>query len=165
MEFFFNWILFLNYKCIHSRKFGEKRKNNTYKAHYSKRTHQRTWWVRQLSVVKIDLNWSRGHSHTLNHSPLITLKQEEIYQFFPSPTGRCFCILLLQQEEGRYFSCLATTQPMKDCYNSSNEKPLYFELPVSSNGLFVYKSPSELPLSSIKACYSTLYTGFAVVNH
>lgn len=39
--------------------------------------------------------------------------------------------------------CPATTQPMKSHYTSDG-------LPVSSNGLFDYKGPSKLPLSSIK---------------
>ena len=40
--------------------------------------------------------------------------------------------------------CLATAKPMRDCCTSASEKPLYFKLPVSSNGLFVYNSPSQL---------------------
>lgn len=50
-------------------------------------------------------------------------------------------------------------QPMKDCYNSANEKPLYIKLPLSSNEQFVYNSHSEHPLSSIKGCSSPLFFG------
>lgn len=72
-------------------------------------------------------------------------KQEEMdFQF---PPGKCFSTLLLQQEEGVSFPHLATTQPMEDCYKSSSEKPLHFELPVSSKRLLIYSCPSELPLS------------------
>lgn len=39
----------------------------------------------------------------------------------------------------------ATAQPMRDCYHSTNEKPLHSELPVSSNRL-VYNNLLNLPL-------------------
>ena len=70
------------------------------------------------------------------------------------PTGRDIALHLQQevtllfypqQEEERFSPCLAAAQPMRDCHDSASEKPLYFELPVSSNGLFVYNSPSQLP--------------------
>ena len=38
---------------------------------------------------------------------------------------------------GRRQTFLATAQPMRDCHDSANEKPLHFKLPVSSNGHFV----------------------------
>ena len=55
-----------------------------------------------------------------------------------------------QQEEEKFSTCLATAEPMRVSHNSAKEKPLYCKLPVSSNGLFVYSSPSQLSLSSIK---------------
>ena len=39
----------------------------------------------------------------------------------------------------------AIAQPMRNHLNSANEKPLHFQLPVSSNGCFLYNSPSQLP--------------------
>lgn len=45
---------------------------------------------------------------------------------------------------------LATAQPMTDSHNSANEKPLYLELLVYSNGLFVYNRFPNFPFSSIK---------------
>lgn len=51
--------------------------------------------------------------------------------FFPLPP----------QQEGGSFSFPATTQPLKECYNSASEKPLHCELPVSSNELCL-----QLPL-------------------
>ena len=43
---------------------------------------------------------------------------------------------------------------MKDYHELANEKWLYFKLLVSSNGLFVYNSPSNFPFSSIKSFLS-----------
>lgn len=46
----------------------------------------------------------------------------------------------------------STAQPMRDCRNSTNEEPLYFELLVYANRLFVCKSPSQhLPLTLRKS--------------
>ena len=38
-----------------------------------------------------------------------------------------------------------------------NEKPLHFNLPVSSNGFFLYNSSSQLPLSSLWNVFSPLF--------
>ena len=54
-------------------------------------------------------------------------------------------LLKAQEEEGRTSPCPATAQATRDSHNSANEKLLHFKLPVSSNGLFVYTSPSHLP--------------------
>lgn len=43
---------------------------------------------------------------------------------------------LHQARGGRISPCPATAQSMRACHNSANEKPLYLELPCSSNGLF-----------------------------
>lgn len=104
------------------------------------------------------LNWSwEALCGSTLHSLTLTincLKQEETY--FLSPTGRCFYTLVLHQEGGSS-PHPATTQPMKNCYNSANEQPLYFKSPVSSNRLFVYNSPLEILLSSIKEHYSCMW--------
>ena len=55
--------------------------------------------------------------------------QQEEGSYFPT-----------QQEEGRRFPDLATAPLIRGCHNSANEKPIHSELPVSSNGLFVYNS-------------------------
>ena len=66
------------------------------------------------------------------------------------PTGRDYLASLAGSDfttparERKISSCLATAQPMRDWYNAANEKPLHFELPVSSNELFVCNSPSQL---------------------
>lgn len=73
-------------------------------------------------------------------------------QYFPSSTGRCL-LLFYSNSNKEKFLTYEPTQAMKDCYNSSNEKPLYFEFLVSSNRLFVYNSPSKFPVSSIKSCW------------
>ena len=57
-------------------------------------------------------------------------QQEEGYYFTTPP------------EEGRISLHPATTQPMRGCHNSANEKPLHFELPIASNGLSLYSSSS-----------------------
>lgn len=41
-------------------------------------------------------------------------------------------------------------QPVRDCHNSANDSPLCFQLPVYPNGFFVYNSPPNLLLSSVK---------------
>lgn len=74
------------------------------------------------------------------------LKQE----YFPPPKGRYFPTLPLHQEDD--FLNLQP-QSLKDFYNSANEKPVHFKFPVSSNVVFVYNSPSEVPLSSIKKTF------------
>lgn len=111
------------------------------------------------------LNWSwealRGP--TLHSLTLIINYPKQKETYFLSPIGRCFSTLLLLQEEGGSSPHPATTQPMKDYYNSGNEKPLYFKSPVSSNGLFVYNSPPEILFSSVKEHYSC--TGFTIRLH
>lgn len=54
---------------------------------------------------------------------------------------------------GRKEECFFT-QPKRDCHNSVNEKPLHFELPVSSNGLFVHNSLTQLSLLLYKRKFS-----------
>lgn len=85
-----------------------------------------------------------GNSHTL---PLIlsyskqkesTLRLQKDFSF------------ILMQQKGGGSSLQQSFQPMKDHYNSANEKPLHFELPNSSNEFFVYISPSELPFPLLK---------------
>ena len=96
---------------------------------------------------KPHLKWNqearRGSSHALplyvNCRPQgeeipLHLQQKEYYYF------------TTQQEERRVSLCLATAQPMRGCHKSANEKSLYFEFPVSSNGLFVYNGPGQLLL-------------------
>lgn len=40
----------------------------------------------------------------------------------------------------------ATAQPLRDSYNSANETPFFFDLPVYSTGLFIYNSLSLFPI-------------------
>lgn len=76
----------------------------------------------------------------------------------PDPIGRDVpCISMLNfttSERGRFSPHLATAQLMRDCHNSTNEKPLHFKLPVSSSGHFLYISPSQPPLHYMKAFLS-----------
>lgn len=44
----------------------------------------------------------------------------------------------------KILSLPAMAQRMKDCPNSANEKPLYFQLPVYTKRLFVYDNCSQL---------------------
>lgn len=68
--------------------------------------------------------------------------------------------LTTQQEEERISHCQATAQPIRDCHNSASEKPVYFKLPVSSNGLLVYSSSTLLPFY-VKQRSSHLFSGLA----
>lgn len=88
--------------------------------------------------------------HSLSFSPkreetTFLLQQEDIFLLYYS-----------SRKKGGSSPCPTTTQSMIDCYKSANEKPLHFEFPVFSNGLFVYNSPSEpSPLFSIKEHFSS----------
>ena len=68
--------------------------------------------------------------------------------------------LTTQQEEERISHCQATAQPIRDCHSSASEKPVYFKLPVSSNGLLVYSSSTLLPFY-VKQRSSHLFSGLA----
>lgn len=90
----------------------------------------------------------------------------EILYAFDSPVtsisnGKMFSTLLPQQEEGRFSASPATAQPMRDCYNPANEKPLRINRPVSSSGLFVYNSSSQLSLSSVKEHFLPFFSRIA----
>ena len=61
-------------------------------------------------------------------------------------SGRTWHYLTTLCRRKKTFLYLATAQPMRDCHNSANGKSLYFKFSVSSNGLFPYNSPSQLPL-------------------
>ena len=66
-----------------------------------------------------------------------------------------YCVTT-QQEEGRISPSPVTAQPTEVCHNSTNEKSLQFKLFVSSNGLFVYNSPSQLPHLHYKSMLPSL---------
>ena len=69
--------------------------------------------------------------------------------------------LLSQQEEEGFFLPRQWPSQWETVNSSTNEKPLYLELSAYSSGIFVYNSPSQLPLSSIKGCSSPLFSGLA----
>lgn len=78
----------------------------------------------------------------------------------PQNGEKCFAFLtgndnrlLPQQEEEKITPRPVTTQPIGDCHNSASEKSLYFELSVSSNGLFIYNSSSQV----VKRAFSPLF--------
>lgn len=79
-----------------------------------------------------------------------------------NPTERersCTWILLYypsKRKEG-FPPPLATAQPMRDWHNSANEKPLYFKLPIYSNGLFVHNGPPNFPPSLYKTVFLSFY--------
>ena len=93
---------------------------------------------------KISLKWcwvtGRGSTHTCAAGSQYRSQQE-----------RDVCYLAFS---GRKWHCFTITTSNRKPDNSStherlsqlNEKPLHFELSVSSKGLFVYNSPSKLPL-------------------
>ena len=76
-------------------------------------------------------------------------KQEETHTCLSDK--KVFTALLHSRREEDFSPYLATTQPMRNCSSPTNEKPLYFGFPISSNGLFVYYSPSLLPLFPYKS--------------
>lgn len=58
------------------------------------------------------------------------------------------------------FELFKNSAKRRDCHNSANEKPLHFELPVSSNGLFV-TAPSNSSFPYIKEYFSPSFSGLA----
>lgn len=65
------------------------------------------------------------------------------------PTGRdppCKSLLFnyLSRRKKGFLFLLATAQPMRDSHSLANEKPWHFQLPVYTNGFFVYNIPSQL---------------------
>ena len=78
------------------------------------------------------------------------------------PTGRDYLASLAESDfttparERKISSCLATAQPMRDWHNAANEKPLHFELPVSSNELSVCNSTSQFSFLLCKRVSSPL---------
>lgn len=66
--------------------------------------------------------------------------------------------LLPQLEEEGFSPSPTTAQPMRDCHNSANEKPLHFEFPVKSNGL-AFNNLSHASLFLIKELSSALFPG------
>ena len=50
--------------------------------------------------------------------------------------------------------CLVTAQSMGDWHKSANEKSLYFKISVSSDGFYVYNSPSEVHKRALSALVS-----------
>ena len=47
-----------------------------------------------------------------------------------------------------------SAQPMRDCQNSTDEKPLYFQAPVYYSGLFVYDSIPNFSLFHVQVFLS-----------
>ena len=72
--------------------------------------------------------------------------------YLSSPAGKD--TILLWPSEGRVSPCQATARPMRDCHDAVNENPLYLELSISSNGPFIYNSPSQLPFLLYKRVFS-----------
>ena len=69
------------------------------------------------------------------------------------------CWIRVQQEEERLpVFDQQEAQPKRDCHNSANEKPLRFELPISSR-TFCLQQPSQLPLSPYKRLSPPLAAG------
>ena len=93
------------------------------------------------------LKWTQGARTESSHAlPLkVNCRPNRKRSNFTSPIGRR---LLLYYPAGRRknISLPGTAQPMRDCHSSASEKPLHFELSISSKGLFVYNSSSQLPL-------------------
>ena len=116
----------------------------------------------QFAVVKINeqkphLKWSqearRGNSHTppldLNCRP----NKKNVATYHPAG-GR------------KNFSLPCNSPTNERLPHSANEKPRHFELPVSSNGPFVYNktAPPSSPFSTIKEHLPRLFLDLAVVH-
>ena len=89
--------------------------------------------------------WSQKARRGSSHIHTVTLQ---------IPTERD--IPYISRRKWHYFTTTTTNRkPDNSSTNQRlsqlNEKPLHFELPVSSNGLFVYNSPSQLPLLLYKS--------------
>lgn len=62
--------------------------------------------------------------------------------------------LLLQQGEETIPPYPITAQPVGDCHNSDKEITLYFELSVSSSGVFTYNGPYQVHKRRVLASVS-----------
>lgn len=113
------------------------------------------WKLKKGNLTQTDLGGQQGEpscSTTGSQLGIQEQKMDPAHRYFTIPAG------------GRkaYLLTLAKAQPIRDSRNLANEKPPYFQLPVYSNGLFVYNSlpnfppppqrSSPAPLSSGRAC-------------
>lgn len=78
-------------------------------------------------------------------------------------------IFIPSQQKGESFPSSPSNSPANEWLSqSANEKPLYIEILVYSNGLFVYNSHPNFHLSSIKNGFIPLFSrfprGFALVR-
>lgn len=95
----------------------------------------------------MELGSQKGSSHKLREQ-FKTLQEKK--NIFISSWNEVTAITT-QQEKKKIPPCPATAKPMRACHNSTNEKLLHFELPVSSNGLFVHNTkPLPNPLTHYK---------------
>lgn len=106
-------------------------------------------FLKNFIVVKINkeksylkLTWE-GLQRELSSPP--------IHHQLPQTKGRCFSILLLQQEEGGC-SHWATSYPMKDCYSSADKTPPHFQFSISYSGL-CFQQPLRTSIFSIKELF------------
>lgn len=67
-----------------------------------------------------------------------------------------------QQEEGKIPPYPVTAPPKRYCSTSANEKSLYFQLSISSHGLFIYKPASKSIKDSPLLCFSGLPCGLSL---
>lgn len=97
----------------------------------------------KINKRKAHLKWSQEASRGSFHDPALCQLQTPTGREVPCTSGGK-STLLLKQEEHRLSPCSATAQPVTDCPNLANEKPLYFELTVYTKRRFVYDKGSQL---------------------
>ena len=71
----------------------------------------------------------------------------------PCISNRKKVITLLPAEGRKNFSLPGNSPASEKLHSSANRKSRYLKLPVSSNGLFVYNSPSQLPFLLYKRMF------------
>lgn len=99
----------------------------------------------QVKEKKPHLKWGREASRQTFSAAPSSPPQPQQKTRNPSRRNLGLPLYSPRGKEGRLSPRSATAQPMRDSRSSANEKPLYFQLPVSSNGLFVYNSPPDFP--------------------
>ena len=118
--------------------------------------------VKSLNCVQLlETPWTVAHQAPLS----MGFARQEYWSGVPLPSPQEYWSGLLIPLRESCSPCSVTAQPRKDYHNSASEKPLYFELLVSSHGTFVYNSLSQLPFLLSRVFSPLFYPHLHVIHH
>lgn len=120
------------------------------------------WFEYHRRETSLKWSWEarKGSSHAYTTRSQYRPQQE---MSLASAVGRDTILLL--PAGTRKISSLSTAWPLRDCHNAANEKALSFKLPVSSKGLCIYNSLSQLPLLLCKSFLSFILLDLHWICH